>query len=72
MHGRLVQLVSMEHYKAKAQPMVRWVKDTVLHKILEWLEKNVRVPLEGTAFDNYVATPLKTRYMGYTQMQRLD
>ena len=52
--------------------MVRYVRDTVLHKILEWLEKNVRLPLEGTAFDNYVATPLKTRYMGYTQMQRLD
>ena len=52
--------------------MVRYVRDTLLHKILEWLEKNVRLPLEGTAFDNYVATPLKIKYMGYTQMQRLD
>ena len=52
--------------------MVRYVRDTLLHKILEWLEKHVRLPLEGTAFDNYVATPLKTKYLGYTQMQRLD
>lgn len=52
--------------------MVRYARNTLLHKILAWLEKNVRVPLEGTAFDNYVATPLKAEYMGYARMQKLD
>ena len=30
-----------------------------LHATLVWLEHNVRRPLEGSAFDVVVATPLK-------------
>ena len=51
----------MQHYKAKAQPMVRWVKDTTLHKILQWLEKNVRKPDAKERFWQLVATSLAGR-----------
>ena len=34
------------------------------HATLVWLEHNVRRPLEGSAFDVVVATPLKELYCG--------
>ena len=41
---------------------------SMLHVILCWLEKNVRVPLEGTAFDTIVALPLKNKYVKYRRL----
>jgi hypothetical protein len=34
-----------------------------IHGILVWLENNVRKPLEGTAFDKWVAKPAKQYYI---------
>jgi hypothetical protein len=31
--------------------------------VVEWLEKNVRKPLEGTLFDTWIATPAKEYYI---------
>ena len=53
-----------------ASSMVRYVRDSALHKTLEWLEHNVRVPLQGSYFDIYVASPAKHAYMGYTQLDK--
>jgi len=41
---------------------------SMLHMILCWLEKNVRVPLEGTAFDTLIASPLKHNYKNYRRL----
>tara|TARA_B110000858_G_C17587572_1_gene374174 strand:- start:53 stop:226 length:174 start_codon:yes stop_codon:yes gene_type:complete len=40
-----------------------------LYPILQWLETNVRKPLEGSTFDKVVATPAKEFY---TQTRKLD
>ena len=40
----------------------------MLHILLCWLEKNVRLPLEGTAFDTYLALPLKHKYKNYRRL----
>lgn len=32
--------------------------------IVTWLEENIRKPLEGTAFDVWVARPIKEKYKG--------
>ena len=40
-----------------------------LHPILQWLETNIRKPLEGSTFDKVVATPAKKFY---TQTRKLD
>lgn len=40
-----------------------------LYPILQWLETNVRKPLEGSTFDKVVATPAKKFY---TQTRKLD
>ena len=50
--------------------MVRYVRDTVVHKTLEWLEYNIRLPLQGSYFDIYIASPAKTAYMGYTHLDK--
>ena len=50
--------------------MVRYVRDSALHKTLEWLEHHVRVPLQGSYFDIYVASPAKHAYMGYTKLDK--
>ena len=34
----------------------------MIRGILVWLEKNVRKPLEGSYFDQYVASPAKKVY----------
>jgi hypothetical protein len=34
-----------------------------IHGIFQWLETNVRKPLEGTAFDKWIATPAKEYYI---------
>jgi len=45
-------------------PMVKGMnRNSALHKTLEWLECNIRVPLEGSLFDIYVASPAKTVYV---------
>ena len=33
-----------------------------VHACLQWLETHVRVPLAGSAFDKYIATPAKEAY----------
>ena len=50
--------------------MVRNTRNWALHKTLEWLEHNVRVPLQGSYFDIYVASPAKDAYMEYTQLDK--
>lgn len=35
----------------------------MLENICRWLERNVRKPLEGTAFDKWIATPAKEYYI---------
>ena len=35
----------------------------MVHVSLEWLDKNVRKPLEGTWFDKWIATPAKKYYV---------
>ena len=44
-------------------------RNSALHKTLEWLEHNIRLPLEGSLFDIYVASPAKTAYV---QLSGLD
>ncbi len=34
-----------------------------LHTVLQWLETHVRKPLEGTAFDRWIASPAKEYYI---------
>lgn len=33
-----------------------------MHACMQWLETHVRVPLAGSAFDKYIATPAKEAY----------
>jgi len=40
-----------------------------LHPLLQWLETNVRKPLEGSTFDKVIASPAKKMYQ---QMRKLD
>lgn len=40
-----------------------------LHPLLQWLETNVRKPLEGSTFDKVIATPAKKLYI---QTRKLD
>lgn len=41
----------------------------VLHVTLEWLEKNIRKPLEGTWFDKWIASPAKNYYVKAKRQQ---
>ena len=40
-----------------------------VHACLQWLETHVRVPLAGSAFDKYIATPAKEAYCGVTKQR---
>ena len=40
-----------------------------VHACLQWLETHVRVPLAGSAFDRYIATPAKEAYCGVTKQR---
>ncbi len=40
-----------------------------IHCILQWLEINVRKPLEGTAFDKWIATPAKEYYIATKRLE---
>jgi len=47
-------------------------QNSTLHKSLQWLETNVRLPLKDTYFDIYVALPLKNTYKKYTYRDKED
>lgn len=40
-----------------------------VHACLQWLETHVRVPLAGSAFDKYIASPAKEAYCGATKQR---
>ena len=40
-----------------------------IHSVLVWLENNVRKPLDGTAFDKYIAKPAKEYYMSTKKLE---
>ena len=40
-----------------------------LHQLLQWLETNVRKPLEFTAFDRWIATPAKQFYISSKRLE---
>ncbi|MDA7839102.1 hypothetical protein N9A45_02090 [bacterium] len=40
----------------------------VLHTILQWLDKHVREPMQGSVFDTWVATPAKEYYKACKRM----
>ena len=42
---------------------------TVLHGILVWLENNVRKPLDGTAFDKWIAKLAKEYYIATKRLE---
>ena len=46
------------------------IQKSTLHKALVWLEYNVRVPLQGSYFDIYIALPAKNAYTAYTQLDK--
>ena len=41
----------------------------MLDNICQWLERNVRKPLEGTAFDKWIATPAKEYYIAAKRIE---
>lgn len=46
------------------------IQKSMLHKSLVWLEHNIRVPLQGSYFDIYIALPAKNAYTAYTQLDK--
>lgn len=40
-----------------------------LHTILQWLDKHVRTPLQGSVFDKWIATPAKEYYKACKRME---
>ena len=40
-----------------------------IHGVLVWLENNVRKPLDGTAFDKWIAKPAKEYYMSTKKLE---
>ena len=40
-----------------------------LHGLLVWLENNVRKPLEGTTFDEWIAKPAKEYYIATKRLE---
>ena len=43
-----------------------------IHNILCFLETRIRLPLEGSAFDQRIATPLKIKYLKSFKTSKKD